>query len=163
MSREDPELFQKRHRAEYPTFERVIAALAKENFDYRPHERSPSTNDIVWILASEISAGSKMIEKSSVTWCPDPTPGLDEVIETFHQNYLTLDDRVQELTDQEWGQSTKLYIGDKLIKEQALGDFLWYMFFDAIHHRGQLSTYIRPMGGKVPSIYGPSGDDPGPK
>ena len=37
---------------------------------------------------------------------------------------------------------------------------LWYLFFDAIHHRGQLSTYIRPMGGKVRSIYGPSGDDP---
>ena len=42
-----------------------------------------------------------------------------------------------------------------------MGDFLWYLFFDAIHHRGQLSTYIRPMGGQVPSIYGPSGDDPG--
>ena len=30
-----------------------------------------------------------------------------------------------------------------------------------IHHRGQLSTYLRPMGAKVPSIYGPSADDPG--
>lgn len=29
------------------------------------------------------------------------------------------------------------------------------------HHRGQLSTYIRPMGGAVPSIYGPSADDKG--
>ncbi len=33
--------------------------------------------------------------------------------------------------------------------------------FDAIHHRGQLSVYLRPMGSKVPSIYGPSADDPG--
>jgi len=33
--------------------------------------------------------------------------------------------------------------------------------FDIVHHRGQLSTYIRPMGGKVPSIYGPSADDAG--
>ena len=41
-----------------------------------------------------------------------------------------------------------------------ISGFLWMFFFDAIHHRGQLSTYIRPMGGKVPSIYGPSGDDP---
>ena len=42
-----------------------------------------------------------------------------------------------------------------------LGEMMWGLLFDAIHHRGQLSTYIRPMGGKVPSIYGPSGDDPG--
>jgi len=33
--------------------------------------------------------------------------------------------------------------------------------FDAIHHRGQLSAYLRPMGAKVPSICGPSADDPG--
>ena len=35
---------------------------------------------------------------------------------------------------------------------------LWFILFDAIHHRGQLTTYIRPMGGKVPPVYGPSGD-----
>jgi len=38
---------------------------------------------------------------------------------------------------------------------------LWGFLFDAIHHRGQLSSYLRPMGAKVPSIYGPSADDPG--
>jgi uncharacterized damage-inducible protein DinB len=32
------------------------------------------------------------------------------------------------------------------------------LLLDAIHHRGQLSTLIRPMGGKVPAIYGPSAD-----
>src|SRR2546423_1199354 len=32
----------------------------------------------------------------------------------------------------------------------------------SIHHRGQLSSYLRPMGSKVPSIYGPSGDEPVP-
>ena len=45
--------------------------------------------------------------------------------------------------------------------ETSLGDMLWGFLFDGIHHRGQLSTYLRPMGAKVPSIYGPSADDPG--
>ena len=36
--------------------------------------------------------------------------------------------------------------------------FLWFILFDAIHHRGQLTVYIRPMGGTVPGVYGPSGD-----
>src|SRR5689334_7291005 len=39
-----------------------------------------------------------------------------------------------------------------------VGGLLWIALFDAVHHRGQLSAYIRPMGGKVPSIYGPSAD-----
>jgi uncharacterized damage-inducible protein DinB len=39
-------------------------------------------------------------------------------------------------------------------------DILWFMLMDSIHHRGQLSVYVRMTGGKVPSIYGPSGDEP---
>jgi uncharacterized damage-inducible protein DinB len=37
--------------------------------------------------------------------------------------------------------------------------FAGLMCSHSIHHRGQLSSYLRPMGGKVPSIYGPSGDE----
>jgi len=40
------------------------------------------------------------------------------------------------------------------------GDVLWYSLHALIHHRGQLSVYLRMVGGKVPSIYGPSGDEP---
>jgi uncharacterized damage-inducible protein DinB len=39
-------------------------------------------------------------------------------------------------------------------------DFLLMMICDQIHHRGQLTVYIRLAGGLVPSIYGPSADDP---
>jgi len=39
-------------------------------------------------------------------------------------------------------------------------DFLWFLLCDQIHHRGQLSVYLRMADGKVPSIYGPSGDEP---
>jgi uncharacterized damage-inducible protein DinB len=60
-----------------------------------------------------------------------------------------------------WQSKVQLLIEGTPYREGRVGEFLWYLFFDAIHHRGQLSTYIRPMGGEVPSIYGPSGDDPG--
>ena len=43
----------------------------------------------------------------------------------------------------------------------TVAEFVWLFLFDAIHHRCQLSTYLRPMGGKVPSIYCPSADDSG--
>jgi uncharacterized damage-inducible protein DinB len=38
--------------------------------------------------------------------------------------------------------------------------YLNFMLKHSIHHRGQLSTYLRPMGAKVPSIYGGSADEP---
>jgi uncharacterized damage-inducible protein DinB len=40
------------------------------------------------------------------------------------------------------------------------GDILWMFLYDQIHHRGQLSIYNRMVGAKVPSIYGPSADEP---
>jgi uncharacterized damage-inducible protein DinB len=39
-------------------------------------------------------------------------------------------------------------------------DALWFIAMDGFHHRGQFTVYLRLAGGKVPSIYGPSGDEP---
>ncbi len=36
----------------------------------------------------------------------------------------------------------------------------WSFLFDIVHHRGQITTYLRPMGSAVPQIYGPSADEP---
>jgi uncharacterized damage-inducible protein DinB len=42
----------------------------------------------------------------------------------------------------------------------SLGQALWYELFDHIHHRGQISVYMRLAGAKLPSIYGPTADEP---
>ena len=55
----------------------------------------------------------------------------------------------------------KMMAGENAIWKTTKRGMAWGLFLDLVHHRGQLSTYIRPMGGKVPSIYGPSADDPG--
>ena len=48
----DREFFCQRHQAEFPTFNRVLDALPLTQFTYRPHDRSPSTLDLVWTLAT---------------------------------------------------------------------------------------------------------------
>jgi uncharacterized damage-inducible protein DinB len=63
--------------------------------------------------------------------------------------------------DAKWDSPASLKMDGKVMWETTLGDMLFGFFFDAVHHRGQLSSYLRPMGAKVPSIYGPSADDPG--
>ncbi len=158
---DDREFFCKRHRAEFPTFVKVLEAMPVDQFAYRPHERSPSALDLVWTLANEMAACTTMIDRGEVRWDPPPAPLPREAVRVFQAHYEALDERVNRLGDEAWRRPAKLYVGGELLMEQPLGGFLWYLFFDAIHHRGQLSTYIRPMGGKVPSIYGPSGDDPG--
>jgi uncharacterized damage-inducible protein DinB len=82
-------------------------------------------------------------------------------VSDFQRSYADLSKRAAALDQAAWERKVQFLVEGKLMQEPPLGQFLWYLFFDSIHHRGQLSTYIRPMGGKVPSIYGPSGDDPG--
>jgi len=69
-----------------------------------------------------------------------------------------LTDVVSRMDDESWNRTAQFYYQGKVVSEQPVGQFLWFILFDAIHHRGQLSAYLRPMGGQVPSIYGPSAD-----
>jgi uncharacterized damage-inducible protein DinB len=80
------------------------------------------------------------------------------MLRIFEQSWKNIDDKVAKLDDPGWKRKGQFAMGGKVVNEQPMGEFLWFILFDAIHHRGQLSTYIRPMGGKVPPIYGPSAD-----
>ena len=70
-------------------------------------------------------------------------------------------DKVAALDDAAQERNAQFLYQGQVVMERPMMEFLWDFMFDAIHHRGQLSAYIRPMGGKVPSIYGPSADDSG--
>ena len=141
-------------------FHRVLNALPPDKWDYTPHEKSQSASTIVWTLVGEIQALTDLIDKGEFSFGapPDATPA--HLIEQFGTTWDTLLDRIEKMDDAAWNRSGRFVMNGEVRMEMPVSAFLWLFFFDAIHHRGQLSTYIRPMGGKVPSIYGPSGDDP---
>ncbi len=151
-----------RRKAEYPVFAKVLNAMPTGQFGYRPHERSPSAAEIVWTLARETKACCDLVDTGQFNWVAETPPADPEaILSAFQTHYAALDHRIERMDESGWQRKARLLIDGKLFREAPVGEFLWYIFFDAIHHRGQLSTYIRPMGGQVPSIYGPSGDDPG--
>jgi uncharacterized damage-inducible protein DinB len=88
-------------------------------------------------------------------------PGLDEMIAKYEKWSTELLEKVAALDDESQERNAQFLYQGQVIMEKPMMEFLWDFMFDAIHHRGQLSAYLRPMGGKVPSIYGPSADDPG--
>lgn len=137
-------------------------ALPVAQFAYSPHERSPSAAQIVWTLALEAKVCSELIDARQSNWEPDPPPAdPDAIVSAFENHTADLGERIGGLDETAWQSNARFLVHGNLAREAPLGDLLWHMFFDSIHHRGQLSTYIRPMGGKVPSIYGPSGDSSG--
>jgi uncharacterized damage-inducible protein DinB len=154
------EYFLERLKAEAPVFLKVLKALPKDQLSYKPHERSPSAEQLVWTLTGEMKASLDVINHNKAEWKDIPAPPLDEMVEKYEQWSNELIDRVSQIDDASWDKMAQFYYEGKVVFEQPVGVFLWFILFDAIHHRGQLSAYLRPMGGKVPSIYGPSADEP---
>jgi hypothetical protein len=149
-------------KSERPKFERVLRAVPADQLGYRPHPKSTCAGDIVWLLASELSDACVIVDKGELDFVLPPAPAtLDESIRAYERNATELEKRIARLDDAAWARKVRFLTDGKVAWEAPLGEMLWGFLFDAIHHRGQLSSYLRPMGGKVPSIYGPSADDPG--
>ena len=54
------------------------------------------------------------------------------------------------MSDAAWESPGRFLFDGKVIYEYPRRDLAWMLLFDGLHHRGQLSTYLRPMGGTVP-------------
>lgn len=148
-------------KAEGPKFVKVLKAVPHDQSAYRPHARSTCTGDLMWLLASELRDACDLIEKGEVNFTPKPAPAVPQSVTAYEQNLKDLEQRLETMSDAAWDKPAKFLAGGKVVWEAPLGEMLYGFLFDAIHHRGQLSSYLRPMGAKVPSIYGPSADDPG--
>ena len=152
------EFFVERRRAEHPVFMKVLQAIPDTGADYRPHERSPTTAQLVWTLTNELRSCLEAAREFRASYHLDPAPSLPEMRSTFERLSNELTDVVSRMDDDSWARPAEFFYAGKKVTEQPVGQFLWFILFDAIHHRGQLSTYLRPMGSTVPSIYGPSAD-----
>src|SRR5262245_29546838 len=152
------EFYLERRRAEVPVFLRVLNALPADRLSYQPHDRSPSAEQIVWTLTSELSACLDAATHFRAEWKVEPPPSLRDMVDLFEARSTALTDIVSAMDETSWNRVAQFHYNGKVISEQPLGQFLWFILFDAIHHRGQLSAYLRPMGGTVPAVYGPSAD-----
>jgi len=149
---------------EGPAFGRVLQALPQDKLDYRPHPKSRSAHELAAQLGFTPNALLQLIEIGKIT---DPhmsaLPTMEAIQQAGKSGHEALVKGLESVDDKTWNdKKVQFLLPDGTVAwEATLRDMSWTLLHDAIHHRGQLSSYIRPMGGKVPSIYGPSGDDQG--
>src|SRR5580658_3177337 len=136
----------------------ILRAIPHDKLGYRPHERSPSTGETAWTIVRGLYVRVDMLLQSASDVIRDPHPGLSEILERFEDTSSRHAAQLESFPAERWGKVGQRRVGDRIALESPVGDILWLFHFDEIHHRGQLSTYLRPMGAKVPSIYGQSGD-----
>jgi uncharacterized damage-inducible protein DinB len=144
--------------SEHQTTKRVIEAIPLDKGDYRPDAVSKSALELAWhIVAAEkrflggIPAGAfdftPIHRPDSITNSAGIAAWFDE---TFAANLQKLDGISGETL-------AKMVDFRGMFQLPAVG-FVQLALNHSIHHRGQLSMYLRPMGAKVPAIYGESYD-----
>jgi len=146
---------------EYPVFLKTMRAVPAARWDYRPHPNSRSAADLVWLQVVEKRCWFELLETGRINWkLPPITMNLAEMIAAYERAHRELAPVLRKVDDIAWYQKpTQFVVDGRVFLETSMGHMFWLGLFDAIHHRGQLTVYIRPMDGKVPAIYGPSADD----
>jgi uncharacterized damage-inducible protein DinB len=153
------EFFRTRVQAEAKGFKKVLEALPAERMEYRPHPKSPTAAEVMRTMAAELAACVEAIDHGQVEWNPAKPTSRDDMMARWDKAQADLASRLERLDDEAWARPVTMSAGGKPYPPMPLGAFLWFLLFDAIHHRGQLTAYIRPMGGRVPGVYGASADE----
>ena len=163
------EFFIQKWEQEYPAFLRVFRALPSNRLDYRPHPKSRSAAELVAMLVSGQQSCVELCKDrkrfyNGLRWRePGQFGGIEDMTVAYERDHALLASQLRTLEAEAWYQQAWLLQDDgSILLKDTIGGLLWIALFDFVHHRGQLSTYIRPMGGTVPSIYGPSADTPAP-
>ena len=154
------EFFRQRGQVERPVFARVLSALPEGKQDYRPHERSNTAANIAWILPQELDALAEIIEKGQMDWATRPHPAtFQEIAKAFDGAANRLEATLGKTDEAKWESEGRFLAGGKFVFSAPIRDHSWWILFDLVHHRDQLTSYLRPMGGKDTAVYGPSADE----
>ncbi len=127
-----------------------------EGSDYRPDPKSRTAQEIAWAIVCEEKMIIEALESGKAEWAPPPVPTtMKEVLEAYRKQSAAMPGRWNALPAERWDGSLDFFGTQRPASPMA-----WNFLFDIVHHRAQISTYLRPMGSTVPQIYGPSGDEP---
>ncbi len=147
---------------ELPITVKLMRAYPAGQDDFRPHERSTPAARLAHTFALANAIAAKAIT-GELTMPPDfpPAPATyAEAVANYERGAQDVLEALEEMPESRLSETVDFFTGPGQIGPISVGDLLWLMLMDSVHHRGQLSVYVRMAGGKVPSIYGPSADEP---
>ena len=142
---------------EFSTTVKVLKAIPQDMKEYRPHERSSDVMQLISTFVFELYLirmylfGDAIDHSIFKTYKPE---SIDAVIKDFEKESQQVIVGLEQLPEANLTKDVK-FAGYTFPADE----FALMMICDQIHHRGQLTVYVRMAGGKVPSIYGPSADD----
>jgi hypothetical protein len=158
MKRQYLDIFAK----ELPVTLKVMRAHPSGQDSFKPHDRSYPASRLVHTFSMENGVCVQAV-RGELKMPPDfpPEPATyAQAVANYERGARDLIAAVEKMPDSRLSETVTFFTGPGQLGQVSIGEILWLMLMDSIHHRGQLSVYVRMAGGKVPSIYGPSADEP---
>lgn len=138
---------------------RILAAVPAGRGDYRPDGASRSATRLAWHLAgTEMWFLDGVIERRfrEEEWKPDETATGSQIAAWYEAEAAKRVARIEALTGEQLAAPVD-WLG---LRNDPAVTYLSLAIRHTVHHRGQLSAYLRPMGARVPAIYVASADEP---
>ena len=150
--------FLKKWDDEFQITRRVLAAVPHGKEDFKPAEKSRALKDLAFIFMGEEKVIEGAMSPGFMPQGPPPTPAVPvaELLKIYEQSHPQVFEKVKALPPDAFDRVMKFPVGPGQMADVRYADVCWLMLNDAVHHRGQLSVYIRMVGGVVPPIYGPT-------
>jgi uncharacterized damage-inducible protein DinB len=141
---------------------KVLKAFPPDQLEFKPHERSRAARELTWTLITDESVVD-MVAKGKIDFSgemPKPPATWKEILVAYEKTHREMLPKIKNMTEADYNSKIQFPVGPNQMSDFRKADVLWLLMMDAVHHRGQFSVYLRMAGGKVPSIYGPSADEP---
>jgi uncharacterized damage-inducible protein DinB len=152
---------------EHATTMRVLRAYPEDKLELRPHPKSKTARELAWVFVLECGLGTKVWNDEFAKGAPSggaaPPPPPDrwkDLLAALEKANKDFRDLVESASDATLREKVHFFSAPKTMGEISRINWLWFLLHDQIHHRGQFSVYLRMADGKVPSIYGPTADEP---
>jgi len=144
---------------EFPTTRKILAAAPADQLNFKLGEKGRTTAELMWHMVQSDRGFGEGIANLKLDSFPDEGAApktAAEIVAAFDRDVVPLLERVKSLTPEQLATPLNFMNFANLPAVIYIGWWANHM----IHHRGQLSTYLRAMNAHVPSIYGGSADEP---
>lgn len=144
---------------------KCLERIPETIFDWKPHEKSMSLSRLATHVAEMVGWVKDTVEKSELDFAtmdykPFAPETTAELVEFFDKQNTDAIESLKNTSDESMMQNWKLRNGEQVYFDMPRIQVLRGMVFNHIvHHRGQLSVYLRLNDVPVPALYGPSADE----
>ena len=158
----EKEMFISTWEREFPTTLKVLKQLPADKANFKPPgEKTRSAKELAEVFVGELGIVDMVVKgKIDFSGGMPKFATYKDAINALESTGVAMLKKVKGMTESDWNSKITAPVGPGKMGEVRRADMLWMMIMDSIHHRGQFSIYLRMVGAKVPSIYGPSGDEP---